>query len=241
MKLPPFIKQLAKFCSGNSGGYATSCIAAERNGDGIARLTATDGTILASVHWEDEPDGPEMDALVYGPELADVPAAAFKGKPSALPRFDGETLACDGKTTTPAPCTNLRFPQYEGAYRIYDEADGYQAVRVDPKRLKVLCELAVAMSGGSQDPGVLTLWINGPEGFVFGSAKSPSGHVARLALAPLAKDDDADYQFPERPAAAARPMPSGRSQPPKRRRKSSTSPQPQRAETHDWATCCPAM
>lgn len=195
MKIPAFIKQLVKFCDTESSRYALGSIEAKRLADGIAKLTATDGRILATVHWQDEEDGPAMDVLVSGKQLASPPAAAFKARDSDCPRFDGSTLTYGSSSIKPEPCDG-RFPEYEKLFTIHSDTRGYVAVKLDPSYLKTLCELAQSI-GGETCKG-LTLFVRGSQECVFAEARSGEGYVARMAIMPLAADADGNT-FPPRP------------------------------------------
>ena len=194
MKIPAFIKQLVKFCDTESSRYALGCIEA-KSLNGVAQLTATDGRMLANVYWQD--DGPAMDVLVNGKQLASPPAAAFKDKKGV--EFDGSTLTYGTASLKPEPCDG-RFPRYEDVFTIHDKPEGYVAVKLDASLLKVLAELAGAVSSDMPKPSVC-LWVKDTQSAVFAAAHSASGHTARLAQMPLAADDIKEYGYPPRPGA----------------------------------------
>ena len=193
MKIPAFIKQLAKVCDTESIRFALGGIKCQSDGT-TAQLTATDGRILATVHYPDE-DGSPLDVIVAGKELASMPAAAFKDARGVS--FDGRALRHAGTVVDLAPIDG-RFPRFEDVFSIHDEPDGYVAVRLDPAYLKTLCDLAHGI-GGEVCKGIV-LWVKDAQSCVFGEARSGEGHVARLAIMPLAADDPAvSLTYPSRP------------------------------------------
>lgn len=195
MKIPAFIKALVKFCDSESSRYALGGVKCESDGV-TAKLTATDGRILATVSYADDHSKP-MDVIVDAKQLAAPPAAAFKSvRDSDLPHFDGETLKYGGTTTSPT-LIDGRFPRYEELFTIHDDASGYVAVRLDPSYLRTLCDLAVPV-GTEQSKGI-TLFVKDATSCVFGYARNHDT-VARLAIMPLSADDG--NQFPPRPGTA---------------------------------------
>jgi len=193
MKIPAFIKQLVKFCDNEASRYALGCIEA-KSLNGVAQLTATDGRMMANVYWQD--DGPAMDVLVNGKQLASPPAAAFKGKGVD---FDGSLLTYSGALITPDSCDG-KFPRYEDIYdQIHDDQSGYVAVKLDAGMLKVLADMAGAVSGDTLKPSV-NIWVKDAQSAVFAAAHSQGGtYTARLVQMPLAADDITEYGYPPRP------------------------------------------
>lgn len=203
MKIPTFIKQLAKVCDTESSRYALGGIKCQSDGH-TAQLTATDGRILATIHYADD-DGGSFDVIVGGKQLASIPAAAFKDRAGVS--FDGKTLRHGGTAVDLAPIDG-RFPRFEDVFSIHDEPDGYIAVKLDPAYLKTLCELAHGV-GGDACKGVV-LWVKDAQSCVFGDARSSEGHVARLAIMPLAADDAAHaLAYPPRPGTERAADPPG--------------------------------
>lgn len=207
MRIPSFIKQLASICDTASSRYALAGI--ECKSDGVtAKLTATDGRILASVHYPDD-DSKKFDAIVDGKQLSAIPATAYRGKKeSEKPVFDGTTLRYGGTTTTPT-LIDGKFPRYEDVFdAIHDATTGYTVVKLDPVYLRTLCDLA-SVVGGQFNKGV-TLFVKDATSCVFGYASSAEGYTARLAIMPLAADDpEKEHQFPPRPGEqpAEKPQP----------------------------------
>lgn len=193
MKIPTFIKQLAKVCDTESSRYALGGIKCQSDGT-TAQLTATDGRILANVYFADD-DAVPCDVIVEGKQLASVPVAAFKERRGVT--FDGHTLRHGGTRADLTPIEG-RFPRFEDVFTIHDEPAGYVAVKLDPAYLKTLCELAHGV-GGEVCKGVV-LWVKDAQSCVFGDARSSEGHVARLAIMPLAADTPAgNLNYPARP------------------------------------------
>lgn len=197
MRIPSFIKQLANICDTASSRYALAGIKCQSDGV-TAQLTATDGRIIASVHYPDD-DSKKLDVIVDGKQLSAIPASAYRGKKeSEKPVFDGTTLRYGGTTTTP-PLIDGRFPHYEDIFNpIHFDASGYTVVKLDPVYLRTLCDLA-SVVGGQFNRGV-TLFVKDAASCVFGYASSAEGYTARLAIMPLAADDpEKEHQFPPRP------------------------------------------
>jgi hypothetical protein len=195
MKIPAFVKQMAKVCDTESSRYALGGIKCQSDGR-TAQLTATDGRILASVYFPDE-DRAALNVIVEGRLLASAPAASFKDAKGV--RFDGQTLRHGGTRADVTPIEG-RFPRFEDIFTIHDDAAGYVPVKLDPAYLKTLCELAHGV-GGEMSKGIV-LWIKDAQSCVFADARSGEGHVARLAIMPLASDDPKwPLAYPLRPSA----------------------------------------
>jgi len=193
MRIPAFIKHIAKVCDTESSRYALGGIKCQSDGT-TAQLTATDGRILANVYFADDEATP-YEVIVDGKQLASVPVAAFKDKRGVT--FDGHTLRHGGTRSDLTPIEG-RFPRFEDVFTIHDEPEGYVAVKLDPAYLKTLCELAHGV-GGETCKGVV-LWVKDAQSCVFGAARSSEGHVARLAIMPLAADTpNGPLAFPARP------------------------------------------
>lgn len=196
MKIPAFIKALAKFCDSESSRYALGGVKCESDGV-TAKLTASDGRILATISYSDD-HSKKMDVIVEGKALAAPPAAAFKAvRDGEQPHFDGECLKY-GSTATNPPLIDGRFPRYEELFTIHDDASGYVAVRLDPVYLRTLCDLA-SVVGGESSKGI-TLFVKDAKSCVFGYARNLDT-VARLAIMPLALDGKEGWEFPARPGA----------------------------------------
>lgn len=197
MRIPAFIKQLVKFCDSESSRYALGGVKCESDGV-TAKLTATDGRILATVSYPDD-HSKKMDVIVDAKQLAAPPAAAFKAvRECDQPHFDGKRLEY-GSTATSPSIIDGRFPEYEDVFSIHAKPEGYVAVRLDPAYLKTLCELAMSVRN-EQTKGV-TLFMKDAQSCVFGYAQNHET-VARLAIMPLAADSEEGHTFPARPGAA---------------------------------------
>jgi hypothetical protein len=194
MKIPAFIKQLAKVCDTEASRFALGGIKCQSDGK-TAQLTATDGRILANVYYPDA-DATALDVIVEGRLLASAPAAAFKDTRGVT--LDGGTLLHGGTRADVTPVEG-RFPRYEDIFTIHDDdATDYVPVKLDPAYLKTLCELAHAV-GGTTSKGIV-LWVKDAQSCVFADARSGEGHVARLAIMPLAADDPKwRLTYPPRP------------------------------------------
>jgi hypothetical protein len=191
MKIPAFIKQLAKVCDREASRFSLGGIKCQSDGK-TAQLTATDGRILANVYYPDE-DATPLDVIVEGRLLASAPVTAFKDSRGVT--LDGGTLR-HGDTRANVTPIDGRFPRFEDVFTIHDDATGYVPVKVDPAYLRTLCELAQGV-GGTASKG-LVLWVRDAQSCVFADARSGEGHVARLAIMPLAADGLA---YPSRPEA----------------------------------------
>jgi hypothetical protein len=200
MKIPAFIKRLAKVCDMESSRYALGGIKCESDGK-IARLTATDGRILATVHWKDD-DPAEVDMIADARQLSSLPAKAFL-HPKGV-QFDGSTLRAvvgTDKTAAPVEAVDGRFPDCEKVMHIHDSQDGYVGVQLDAELLGKLCDLAHDMNSDPKTCGI-TLFVKDAQSCVFGTTTSTDGHVARFAIMPRACDDPSvKYEYPARPGA----------------------------------------
>lgn len=195
MRIPAFVKQLAKVCDTESSRYALGGIRCQSDGT-TAQLTATDGRILANVYYPDA-GGTVVDVIVEGRLLASTPAAAFKDAPGVS--LDGTTLRHGNNRADFTPIEGC-FPRYEDVFTIHDDPSGYVPVKLDPAYLKTLCELAHGI-GGATSKGIV-LWVRDARSCVFADARSGTGHVARLAIMPLAADDAKwSLAYPPRPGA----------------------------------------
>ena len=193
MQIPPFIKRLAKFCDKEQSRYALGGIECKSDGT-TAQLTATDGRILATVHWPDK-DCVEMDVIADGRQLSSPPAKAFKTQLGV--RFDGEEFRAGHQGTVEA--IDGRFPKYEQLFP--DSLDGYVGVRLDADLLRKLCDLSHDMNSDQHGRGI-TLFVKDATSCVFGTTTSTEGHVARMCIMPRAADsDDWKPDFPARPGA----------------------------------------
>ncbi len=135
--------------------------------------------------------------IVEGKVLASTPAAAFKDSQGVA--LDSKFLRHRGARAEVVPIEG-RFPRFEDVFTIHDDRTGYVAVKLDPTYLKTLCELAHAV-GGEVSKGIV-LWLKDAQSCVFADARSSEGHVARLAIMPLAADDpNWALTFPLRPGA----------------------------------------
>lgn len=218
MKIPAFVKQLAKVCDRESSRFALGGIKCESDGT-TARMTATDGRILATVHWHDD-DCIELDTVADAKSLAALPAKSFSH--SLGVRFDGSALR--GGATGDVEQLDGRFPDCEKVMHIHDEPDGYVAVKLDAALLGKLCALSDAMNDDQHKGKGITLFVKGPESCVYAATTSEDGtHTARFAIMPLAADDgETVHQFPARPGAE---KPAAESK--KRSRKAAPAPVPE--------------
>lgn len=192
MKIPVFIKALARICDKESSRFALGGIECKSDGK-IAQLTATDGRILATVHYPDE-DGKAFTAIAPAKELSNGPASAYK----AGVRYDGKYVGI-GKDKTEVEPLDGRFPRVEDIFSIYDKPKGYVAVQLDAELLGKLCALSDAMNSG--DTRGITLYVKDGTSCVFGETTGEGGEVARLAIMPRADDTGRKPTFPARPGA----------------------------------------
>lgn len=193
MQIPSFIKRLAKFCDTERSRYALGGIECKSDGT-TAQLTATDGRILACVHWPDK-DCVEMDVIANGKQLSSPPAKAFKHGLGV--RFDGDEFRGGHKGTVEH--VDGKFPKYEQLFP--DSLDGYIGVRFDAALLRKLCDLSDDMNDDATTRGI-TLFVKDQTSCVFGTTTSTDGHVARMCIMPRAADEkDWKPEFPARPAA----------------------------------------
>lgn len=194
MKIPLFIKALARICDKESSRYALGGIECKSDGT-TAQLTATDGRILATVHYPDG-DGKEFEAIVAAKDLSNGPAATYKQGV----HYDGKCIG-SGKDKVAVTPVDGRFPDCEKVLTIHDSPDGYATVTLDAELLGKLCALADGMNDKGEQRGI-TLYVKDQQSCVFAAARSQDGHVARLAIMPRAVDDkDWKPDFPARPGA----------------------------------------
>jgi hypothetical protein len=202
MKIPAFIKRLAAVCDRESARFALGGVKCESDGK-TAKLTATDGRILATVHWKDD-DPATVDMVADARQLSSLPAKAFLHPKGVW--FDGSTLRATvgtDKTATKVDAIDGRFPQYEKVMGIHDDQAGYVSVRLDAALLGKLCDLSHAMNDDQHKDKGLTLFVKDQQSCVFATTVSEDGqHVARFAIMPLAADDGSyKHVFPARPGA----------------------------------------
>jgi hypothetical protein len=240
MKLPVFVKQLARICDGESSGYALGSIQCKSDGKS-ASMAATDGRILATVHWHDE-DGIEVDALAHAKDLAAPPVKAF-AHPLGV-RFEGHELRGGAKGAV-AINTSGRFPNCEGVMRIHDEPDGYTSVKLDAALLGKLCSLSHAMNDDTAKGKGIVLFVKDAASCVYAATQGEDGHVARFAIMPLAADDGVtSHVYPARPGSLApkpepadKPARKSRTRPAEPARKQAAAP----AAGHDFSVALPAL
>ena len=86
------------------------------------------------------------------------------------------------------------------------------AVNVDAALLAKLCALSNAMNDDQHKGKGITLFVKDAKSCVFATTTSEDGkHVARLAIMPLAADDDGyKHAFPARPGAVPPAAESGK-------------------------------
>lgn len=194
MKIPVFIKALARICDKESSRYALGGIECKSDGT-TAQLTATDGRILATVHYEDE-DGKAFTAIAPAKELSNGPVATYK----AGVRYDGKQLRSGTSRSDIETIDGSRFPKYEPLFTIHDDAEGYVSVQLDASLLRKLCDLSDAINDGPTRG--ITLYVKDGTSCVFGATRGENGEVARLAIMPLATDGNYKTPpFPSRPGA----------------------------------------
>jgi len=193
MKIPVFIKALVRICDKESSRYALGGIECKSDGT-TAQLTATDGRILATVHYEDE-DGKAFTAIAPAKELSNGPAATYK----AGVRYDGKQLRSGNSRSDIEPIDG-KFPKYEPLFTIHDAPDGYVSVQLDATLLRKLCDLSDAINDGPTRG--IKLYVKDGTSCVFGATRGENGEVARLAIMPLATDGNYKTPpFPARPGA----------------------------------------
>jgi DNA polymerase III sliding clamp (beta) subunit (PCNA family) len=188
MKLPHFIKRIAKFCDADEIRHSLNGIHCKSDGR-TAQVTATSGRVLVSVHWPDE-DGEEVNAIAEGKSLSAPPAPAFK-HPNGV-RFDGTQFR--GGHEGAVEVIDGRFPECEQFFP--ESLDGYAAVRLDAALFRKLCDLANDMNKKGRD---FTLFVKDADSPVFATAASGEGHVARMCVMPRVCDSkDWKPEFPGR-------------------------------------------
>lgn len=197
MKVPAFIKQLAKCCDSEASRYALGGVQMLSDGK-TCQLTATDGRILASVSYDDDDIAPKpVSAIVPADDMPNAPV--FKSPVS----FDGTAWSQAGKTVLTSTPVEGRFPRIED---VFDAAGGkgYVAVKLDAALLGKLCALAHAMNDDDRTKGI-ALYVKDHTSAVFAAARSTSGHVARMAIMPRAADGMPPDGFPAKPGTAPAP------------------------------------
>jgi hypothetical protein len=195
MKIPAFIKQLARICDKSSSRYALGGIECKSDGN-IAKITATDGRILASVHWQDA-TGVEMSVIAAAKDLSNGPAAAYREGVA----YDGECVRIGNKEeTSDVAVIDGRFPNCEQVFSIHDDPTGYRAVTLDASLLRKLCDLSEAMNDNASTKGI-TLFVKDATSCVFGSVTGENGEIGRMAIMPRTDGDAAIPEFPARPGA----------------------------------------
>ena len=196
MRIPAFIKQLAKLTDRESSRYALGGVQIVSDGK-TCQLTATDGRILANVAYADdeETEPKPVSAIVSADDVPNAPV--FKSPVS----FDGTTWRQAGKVVSEVKPVEGRFPRIEDVFgRAADK--GYVAVKLDAALLRKLCDLSASMNDDEHTKGI-TLYVKDAQSCVFAATNSTSGHVARMAIMPRAADGVyKPDQFPPRPGTA---------------------------------------
>lgn len=204
MKIPAFIKSLIKFCDADASRFAIGGVKCESQ-QGLSKLTATDGRVLASVSYPDD-DRAGVDLIVCGKSLS----AALTG---AILKDGDLSLTSDGRLTSKRAGVAVetvegRFPRYEDVFSIHEHPSDYAAVKLDPALLRRLCDLHAA----AQSPTArgLVLWVKDAQSPVFtcGQHLGDDGleYTVRGVLMPLAADDPKNgHSYPARPGSEATP------------------------------------
>lgn len=195
MKVPAFIKQLAKCCDSESRRYALGGVQIVSDGK-TCHLTATDGRVLASVSYaDDEETEPKPVSAIVSAD--DVPNAPVFKSPVF---FDGKAWRQAGKVIAEATPIDGRFPRIED---VFDKATstGYVAVKLDATLLRKLCDLSASMNDDDRTKGI-TLYVKDAKSCVFAATSSTSGHVARMAIMPRHVDGWKPDAFPAKPGTA---------------------------------------
>lgn len=196
MRIPAFIKQLAKLTDRESSRYALGGVQIVSDGK-TCQLTATDGRILASVSYADdeETEPKPVSAIV---DANDVPTTPVFKSPVF---FDGTAWRQAGKVVRQVKPVEGRFPRIEDVFeRAADK--GYVAVKLDAALLRKLCDLSASMNDDDRTKGI-TLYVKDAQSCVFAATSSTSGHVARMAIMPRAADGEYKPDpFPAKPGTA---------------------------------------
>jgi len=196
MKVPAFIKQLAKLVDNESSRYALGGVQILSDGK-TCQLTATDGRVLANVAYADdeETEPKPVSAIVSAGDVPNAPV--FKSPVS----FDGTTWRQAGKVVSEVKPVDGRFPRIEDVFE-NATSKGYVAVKLDAALLRKLCDLSASMNDDDRTKGI-TLYVKDAKSCVFAATSSTSGHVARMAIMPRAADGDYKPDpFPPKPGTA---------------------------------------
>lgn len=216
MKIPVFIKALARICDKEQSRYALGGIECKSDGE-IAQLTATDGRILATVHYPDE-GGPVFTAIAPAKELSNGNAAVYK----AGVTYDGKYVRSGKDKQEVTVIDGARFPRYESIFTIHSDPQGYIPVKLDAALLRKLCDLSDAMNDSDETRGI-TLYVKDGQSCVFGATEGKNGEVARLAIMPRAPDGKYEEPpFPPRPGEEPAVAESG-----KKRKAKAPAPPPE--------------
>jgi hypothetical protein len=208
MKLPFFLKTLARLCGSGShsaGLAGVECV----SHDGKSCLSVSDGHILCTVSAKG--DGPDMNSVFEGKLLARAFSAALnKGNAAVQLIPDGDST--HGIVKGPAGTTNLtpmpyRFPDCEKVFEIYTTPGDYVAVKLNALLLGKLCDVFADAADGDEHKSI-TLFVKDATSAVFTAATLKDGTVLRGAIMPVAADTGGDKHtfpagsFPARPNAA---------------------------------------
>lgn len=199
MRIPKFIKQLAKFADSTSARYALGGVYCEHK-DGVSAVTATDGRFLASVSYVDA-EAASADAVVNAKELVKAvtaTAVAAKSRTALGLEVDGDRATVHGNGQATASIVDGRFPRYRD---VFADKDGeYACVKLDPKMLKIVAELYSACVSVN-DKGV-DIWVpldsTKP---TFFAHTTEAGEVVRAIQMPLEANRATPAEFP--PAAGS--------------------------------------
>jgi hypothetical protein len=223
MKLPSFIKALCKLCGSGEGRWNGLAGVKCESQDGVAKLAATDGRMLAVVSYKDDDhvdvrtsEKVGVNVVVPGKELSRAYSAAFakNGKRGVmLLPAKGEVHVTGAGGSTDIPTGDCVYPRYEEVLPQDASMKGYVSITLDPDLLYKLCDLCSAAQTDTHKG--MTLWIKDGESAAYVSgryAEAGTAYTVRCAIMPLSSDDPkGKATFPVVAAAGGKPAPKRKS------------------------------
>lgn len=177
MKIPGFIKAVAKHCGKKScRGSRLDALRYERDGDGNANLVASDGRQLICLSYKDATDFPRAFNCDTKHVVKTMPTG---GELAGLDRSAGRIPALDGS-----------YPQWREVFRFDEDGAG---IALDARLLKKFCDTVVAARKASET-ATIQLYLASADGALGIRADADDGTEIRGVIMPVVKDDYSEFQ-----------------------------------------------
>ena len=172
MKIPGFIKAVAKHCSKSytAKGSRLDGLRYERDGNGNANLVASDGRQLICLSYkEDTTDFPRAFNCDTKHVVKTMPTG---GEADRLPALDGH------------------YPRWREVFRFDEDGAG---IALDARLLKKFCDTVVA-ARKKAETATIQLYLASADGALGIRADADDGTEIRGVLMPVVKDDYSEFQ-----------------------------------------------